>query len=527
MNYGRGTQESVHYLEPIIRKWVKEAVECAFDPFTRSSYGQIECSRSRTLQLQFDSTLAPTLFTGSRVLSRDRCPIKVVLYDSTSNKVVSSGPLSSIKVSVVVIDGDFETDDREDWTVNEFERKIVKNRDGKRPLVTGELTVALQNGVGHIGNIVFTDNSSWIRSGKFRLGVKVTNSDETVIREARSNAFKVKDHRGESYQKHYPPLLHDEVWRLEKIAKEGASHRKLTENGIKNVGDFLRRYMTHNLALRSILHHISNKSWDSIIAHAMTCKLEEKMYLFRTAQGSGLLFNSIYKVVSVTFDGQIYHSVDRLDTYQKRILEDLKQCAYQNFQDWVLVCEPSIVPAADTFANSNLPLPGVTFQEQDKHGIKETNTSDHTPSPPTYRAVEEQDYCGFMLGGSSNTVHGFNPTFRDSFGIIAASPGGFFIEGNDNNNSNQYSWGPEGGNGMGPQLLSDDLPIEEEEDSFQVKSFWQAGNEVFIDPGSTFCSNTGILNPSTCRPKRNWCKVLAVVKWRILARRRKWQCYYN
>lgn len=66
-----------------------------------------------------------------------------------------------------------------------------------------------------------------------------------------------------------------------------------------------------------ILQPISNKSWQTIIAHAMKCKLDDKRFLFRTVQGMGLLFNSIYKVVGVTFDGEIFQSVNSLNAFHK------------------------------------------------------------------------------------------------------------------------------------------------------------------------------------------------------------------
>lgn len=144
------------------------------------------------------------------------------------------------------------------------------------------------------------------------------------------------------------------------------------------------------------------------------------------------------------------------------------------------------------------------------------NTDLQAISPP-YKQTEEPDNCGFSLGGSSHTTQGFNPNFRNSFGMNS-SPGGFFVEG-------PHSWA-HGGSYMGPLLLTDDVPIE---DTFQVKPLWQ-GNELFIDTChheiGAFSSNTGVLTPRT---KMNWCKVLAVVKWRILVRRnvaaRKWKCY--
>jgi Calmodulin binding protein-like len=61
------------------------------------------------------------------------------------------------------------------------------------------MKVALKEGVGTLGELIFTDNSSWIRSRKFRLGLKVSAGycEGIRVREAKTEAFTVKDHRGE------------------------------------------------------------------------------------------------------------------------------------------------------------------------------------------------------------------------------------------------------------------------------------------------------------------------------------------
>jgi Calmodulin binding protein-like len=41
------------------------------------------------------------------------------------------------------------------------------------------------------------------------------------------------------YKKHHPPVLDDEVWRLEKIGKDGAFHKRLKKQNIKTVKDFV------------------------------------------------------------------------------------------------------------------------------------------------------------------------------------------------------------------------------------------------------------------------------------------------
>lgn len=112
---------------------------------------------------------------------------------------MASGPESLAKLDVVVLEGDFNNEDTNDWTREDFDGHLVRERDGKRPLLTGDLQVILKDGVGTLGELTFTDNSSWIRSRKFRLGLKVASGcgEGVRIREAKTEAFTVKDHRGE------------------------------------------------------------------------------------------------------------------------------------------------------------------------------------------------------------------------------------------------------------------------------------------------------------------------------------------
>lgn len=54
------------------------------------------------------------------------------------------------------------------------------------------------------------------------------------------------------YKKHYPPALHDEVWRLDRIAKDGALHKKLMKAAILTVEDFLRLLVRDPQKLRNV-----------------------------------------------------------------------------------------------------------------------------------------------------------------------------------------------------------------------------------------------------------------------------------
>ncbi|KAE8685015.1 Detected protein of confused Function [Hibiscus syriacus] len=346
MGFGRlSFNRIVLNLEPMLRSAVREEVERAilssFHPSSRSLLNQIEASRGRSLQLRFVNKLPSTVFTGRKVEAEDGVTIRLIIVDATTGTIITSGSLSSIKVEIVVLNGEFGTDEREDWTESEFNASVLREREGRRPLVTGDLIITLVDGVGIVDNVIFTDNSSWIRSRKFRLGARIMQriSGESTIREARSEAFVVKDHRGELYKKHYPPFPHDEVWRLERIAKDGAFHKRLTSHNIFTVKDFLRLHVTDPSALHDILGGgISNRVWDTIIDHALSSVLDDEWYsYYGTVQSVGLLLDSIYRVVAATLDGENYHPVEKFTFSQKLLVEDAKRQAYKNVRYLVLV----------------------------------------------------------------------------------------------------------------------------------------------------------------------------------------------
>uniref|UniRef100_A0A8R7UQ36 Uncharacterized protein n=1 Tax=Triticum urartu TaxID=4572 RepID=A0A8R7UQ36_TRIUA len=314
-------------LEPILRRVVSEEVERALGKLGpaaitgRSSPKRIEGPGGRNLQLQFRTRLSLPLFTGGKVEGEQGAAIHVVLLDTGNGCVVSSGLESSAKLDIVVLEGDFNNEDEEGWTEEEFDSHIVKEREGKRPIITGDIQVTLKEGVGTIGEFTFTDNSSWIRSRKFRLGLKIASGfcEGVRIREAKTEAFMVKDHRGELYKKHYPPALKDEVWRLEKIGKDGSFHKRLNKSGILTVEDFLRLVVRDPQKLRTILGSgMSNKMWDSLVEHAKTCVLSGKYYIYYSDENrtAGAIFNDLYAFCGL-ISGEQFYSSESLDDGQK------------------------------------------------------------------------------------------------------------------------------------------------------------------------------------------------------------------
>ncbi|KAG4999400.1 hypothetical protein JHK87_020472 [Glycine soja] len=335
-------------LEPILRRVVSEEVERALAKLGpaklnntgRSSPKWIEGPDGKILQLHFKTRLSLPLFTGGKVEGEQGTSIHIVLIDANTGHIVTSGPESCVRLDVIVLEGDFNNEDDDNWDEEQFDSHIVKEREGKRPLLTGDLQVTLKEGLGTLGELTFTDNSSWIRSRKFRLGLKVASGccEEMRIREAKSEPFTVKDHRGELYKKHYPPAVNDEVWRLEKIGKDGSFHKRLNKAGIYTVEDFLRFVVRDPQRLRNILGSgMSNKMWDILVEHAKTCVLSGKLYVYYPddARNVGVVFNNIYELSGLIANDQ-YYSADSLSENQKVYVDTLVKKAYDN---WMHVIE--------------------------------------------------------------------------------------------------------------------------------------------------------------------------------------------
>ncbi|KAL2482054.1 Protein SAR DEFICIENT 1 [Forsythia ovata] len=346
-------------LEPMIRRVVSEEVEngvklICMKSISRSPSMKIQAAdheKPSALQLIFSKRLSHPIFTGTKIVDIDNNPLQILLVDSTAAEHAKA-PTSLphwIKVEIVVLDGDFDRPELT-WNKEEFDKKIVKERSGKRPLLTGgELNIMMRDGIAVVGDIEFTDNSSWIRSRKFKLGARVVsqgNSQSVRICEAMTEPFVVKDHRGEVYKKHHPPTLEDEVWRLEKIGKNGAFHRKLSSHGINTVQDFMKLFTIEPSKLRKILGDgMSDKMWEVTSGHAKTCTLGSKLYRY-CGPSYTLILNPICQIVKLEVDGRVYFARD-LKTIQTSYVANLIKDAYIEWNSLEEVHETALLTQGD------------------------------------------------------------------------------------------------------------------------------------------------------------------------------------
>jgi hypothetical protein len=211
----------------------------------------------------------------TRLEADDGTAIKVAIVERLENNrtnIVRFGPLSSVRVEVVALHGNFNAKSEECWSPEEFNKHIVTCREKSVQLLTGNLTLKLNGGEALLENAIFTDNSSFTSTKMFRLGLRLVNPSGERVLEGVTKPFRVKERRVEGipfcqtfsffnifriynlglelrvdtnhvhptfflvgFEKHYPPVLDDEVWRLKGIGKTGAYHQALSDNGIDSV----------------------------------------------------------------------------------------------------------------------------------------------------------------------------------------------------------------------------------------------------------------------------------------------------
>ena len=296
------------------------------------------------------------IFTGSKIEDVNGELLQVILVDADTSSPCGA-LLQCIRVELVPLFGDFPWDGREDWTAGKFARGIVQERAGKRPLLTGEVSLTMRDGRTVVNELQFTDNSSFVRCGKFRIGARVVpgSYDGGRVAEAMTQAFKVYNHRGELYRKQYPPALGDDVWRLEKIGKEGVFHRELRQHGVNTVQEFLRMLMVRPDVLRAIMGDgMTDHMWEVTTSHAKTCDAGDTA----GQHGATVYVNSICQLVKIEFAG-VECAVQQLSMAHKAYVHQLlvEACEQrENLQEAEPAATVLLHATSSSSSNDSLPM---------------------------------------------------------------------------------------------------------------------------------------------------------------------------
>ncbi|KAG2563910.1 hypothetical protein PVAP13_8KG373600 [Panicum virgatum] len=300
-------------------------------------------------KLAFQSPPQHIIFAGSNIKDRDGRPLEVILVDTDTGSPLSKlrpgrlsklrrrplsklrpGPLSKLRIEFVPLEGDYIGLFGDYCTADEFQRAVVRERQGK--LLTGQVRIIMRDGRATVGELQFSDKSSWSHCRRFRIGARVVpgSYDGGRIAEAITENFMVIDDEHETYgRKYYAPVLGDSVWRLDKIGKDSAFHSKLKRNNIETVQEFLRMLMVKPDQLRAILGDgMTDDMWEATTKHARTCDPGNKVYAYSSAGGT-IYTNSIFNLVKVEIGG-IECPLHQLNSDQTMLVRQLSLEAYEH-----------------------------------------------------------------------------------------------------------------------------------------------------------------------------------------------------
>ncbi|XP_015698852.1 calmodulin-binding protein 60 D-like isoform X2 [Oryza brachyantha] len=289
------------------------------------------------VQLRFLNSLKTPIYTEKDITAESNEAIRIGIFEG--DNMVTDGPLSKVKVEIVILRGDFSNDGRVSWTEEQFNSHIVQGRNGQGFVLGGDCCIWLKNGENCLSKIRFKEGSSRTRSRMFIMGARVPKSENIGIRvqEAVMKPVTVLDRRNEANEKRYPPKLDDEVFRLEEISKDGSYHKRLKNAKIFTVRDFLKALNTNDKKLREEVLQMNKKtnSWDKMVRHAKGCCLRDQLELkaYRSEEENvTLFFNCVHQLVGAVF-GYDYVIYDNFDPAQKIIVNKLKDNAHAKLED--------------------------------------------------------------------------------------------------------------------------------------------------------------------------------------------------
>ncbi|KAK1627465.1 hypothetical protein QYE76_001780 [Lolium multiflorum] len=285
--------------------------------------------------LRFLDGLKTPIYTEKNITSEGNSAIRIGMFDSDGN-MIREGPLSKVKVEMLVLRGDFCNDGRESWTEEEFNSHIAQGRHGQGFVLGGDCSVWLNSGEASFGGAIrFKEGSSRTRSRKFVVGARVCADGKTDIdrvQEAVMMPVTVLDRRNEANEKRHPPELDNEVYRLEEISKDGTYRKRLNKAKILTVQDFLKALNKDANKLREEVLQIkkNSSSWEKMVKHARECCLTDRHELkaCQNVEGSVVIFlNCVHDLVGAIFSG-VYFAQENFDPAKKALAHELKESAH-------------------------------------------------------------------------------------------------------------------------------------------------------------------------------------------------------
>ncbi|CDP16422.1 unnamed protein product [Coffea canephora] len=269
----------------------------------------IQDTKQRCMKLKFNSNISVPIRTGEQIKGEGGSNLQLSLIDNCTGAVVDFGREASAKVEIVALKGD---DKGDAWTAEQFQSKIARDRRGKQSVLAGNLQLELNKGIVSLSDVMFKSSRHY-NGGTFKLGAWVVDTfDGSPVKEAKTNSFKVHDFRIKHNQKHYPPSPSDEVWRLNNIWKNGATHKRLKREKVNYVKDFLTGLSKDPQELKRLVR-LPEPKWEDTVRHAQTCKPDNivgQVPAPAPGDACNMLVASAHQDKGIPFDGNIMPSMD-------------------------------------------------------------------------------------------------------------------------------------------------------------------------------------------------------------------------
>ncbi|KAL8457699.1 hypothetical protein ACS0TY_035533 [Phlomoides rotata] len=318
-------QMIVPVIGDLLRKVVKEEIQSVEKRLLARNENEVE----RCLQLKLPDEVCDPVLTGKPLNAKGGNSLKVELVDRATGRVVENGPISYAKVEILVLDASHD-DSEHNWTLENFNSKIIREGDKKRPHFTKNIFIDLKEGVGILSNVKLGHDSSWMKSCKCRLGARIVDGFRGVyVQEGRTGSFNVVDCRSRQYKKHYPPSLSDKVWRLDYIGRDGPPCKRLNQENIETVEDFLFMLSVNPRRLQELVG--ASAKWKATVDHARTCPKDDKVYLYYTSTESkmGVIFDAVGGLKGIINDSH-YVPINDLSADEKGSARELLLSAFKN-----------------------------------------------------------------------------------------------------------------------------------------------------------------------------------------------------
>ncbi|XP_006345182.1 calmodulin-binding protein 60 B-like [Solanum tuberosum] len=260
------------------------------------------------LKLQFSNNVRGPIYTGLPIGDQEGSPLDLHLIDCSTQNIVNPGPEATTEVEIVVLEKDFT------------------RYGGEKSLIRGNPRVIVKNGSVSVSHISFKHTRDTMRNRELRLGALRVG---TRIVEAVTEPFFVKDRRNIS-KRLKPLFLHDEVWKLETIGKNGPFHERLMKENIKTVNDLLTHYFLNRENLLKILgRHMNVEKLDAAVNQAKN-KLDLKRYVY-PHENPLVIFTDVGELTGVGLEeeGQFFSVQQLTDQTQKAIAMEMVKKAFQ------------------------------------------------------------------------------------------------------------------------------------------------------------------------------------------------------